>query len=74
MYDAREKAALDAASNLIDARQEGRGEGNLVGRVQTYQELLGEQVNDDGELYAKSESELRRMIVDLQARLRLRDA
>jgi hypothetical protein len=31
MYDAREKASLDIQSNLIDARQEGRQEGQAIG-------------------------------------------
>ena len=74
MYDAREKASLDIQSNLIDARQEGRQEGESVGRVKAYQELLGDSVASDEELTRMTSEQLTSTIVDLQTRLRKRNA
>ena len=82
MYDSREKATLDYESNLIDARQEGRQEGRseglangeAIGRVKTYQELLGEEVTSDEELSRMTVDQLVSMIAKLQARLRERNA
>ena len=82
MYDAREKASLDIQSNLIDARQEGRQEGRregfqvgeAIGRVKTYQELLGDFVTSDEELSGMSTAQLTSTIADLQTRLRKRNA
>ena len=82
MYDSREKATLDYESNLIDARQEGRQEGReerlangeAIGRVKTYQELIGEKVTSDEELSRMTVDQLVSMITKLQARLRERNA
>jgi len=82
MYDAREKASLDIQSNLIDARQEGRQEGRregfqvgeAIGRVKTYQELLGDFVTSDEELSGMFTAQLTSTIADLQTRLRKRNA
>jgi hypothetical protein len=45
MCDSREKAILDYESNLIHAREEGEAigveRGQLIGRIQLLQELLG---------------------------------
>ena len=70
MYDAREKANLDIESNLIDARQEGES----VGRVKAYQELLGDPIASDEELSRMTSEQLTSTIVDLQTRLRKRYA
>ena len=70
MYDAREKASLDIQSNLMDARQEGEA----IGRVKTYQELLGDRVASDEELTRMTLEQLTTTIVDLQIRLRKRKA
>ena len=70
MYDAREKASLDIQSNLIDARQEGEA----IGRLKTYQELLGDQVTSDEELSRMTSEQLTSTIADLQTRLRKRNA
>jgi len=81
MYDSREKASLDIESNLIDARQEGRQEGcqegrqgQSVGRVKAYQELLGDSVASDEELTRMTSEQLTSTIADLQTRLRKRNA
>ena len=78
MYDAREKASLDMQSNLIDARQErrqeGRHEGEAIGRVKTYQELLGDRVASDEELTQMTFEQLSSTIAELQTRLRKRNA
>ena len=74
MYDAREKASLDMQSNLIDARQEGRHEGEAIGRVKAYQELLGDRVASDEELTEMNFEQLTATIADLQTRLRKRNA
>lgn len=80
MYDAREKASLDIQSNLIDARKEGRQEGRhegrqqgeAIGRVKTYQELLGDRVALDEELSKMTLAELGAKVLELQERLRKR--
>ena len=74
MYDAREKASLDIQSNLIDAKREGRQEGEAIGRVKTYQELLGDRVASDEELSRMSFEQITSTIADLQTRLRKRNA
>jgi len=74
MYDAREKASLDIQSNLRDARQEGRQEGEAMGRVKTHQDLLGDRVASNEELSRMSSEQLASMIADLQTRLRKRNA
>ena len=70
MYDAREKASLDIQSNLIDARQEGEA----IGRLKTYKELLGDPVTSDEELTRMTSEQLASTIADLQSRLRKRNA
>jgi hypothetical protein len=44
MYDSREKAILDYASNLVDAREEGQAigldKGQAIGRIQLLQDFL----------------------------------
>lgn len=74
MYDSREKAILDYESNLIDARQEGREEGHLIGRIQLLQELLGESVIDKDQLSATPKELLESMMEALQASLHRRNA
>ena len=64
MCDAGEKASLDIQSNLIDARQEGEA----IGRLKTYQELLGESVTSDEELSRMTIEQLTSTIADLQTR------
>lgn len=74
MYDSREKATLDYESNLIDARQEGRQEGESIGRVKTYQELLGDRISTDEELSQMTNDQLASTLARLQSRLRERNA
>jgi predicted transposase/invertase (TIGR01784 family) len=47
MYDQREKAQRDYEWAISGAREEGREEGKLAGRIQTLQELLGDCVLTD---------------------------
>jgi len=68
-YDAREKASLDIQSNLIDARREGEA----IGRVKTYQELLGDRVSTNEELSQMSTDQLTSTIAELQRRLQTRN-
>ncbi|MCY2985678.1 MAG: hypothetical protein NTY15_18795 [Planctomycetota bacterium] len=78
MYDSREKAILDYESNLIHAREEGEGigveRGQLIGRIQLLQELLGGTVLSTEELTAFSLEQLSSTMKNLQTKLRLRDA
>jgi predicted transposase/invertase (TIGR01784 family) len=74
MYDSREKAILDYESNLIDARQEGRQEGELIGGIRLLQQLLNLPQDDHEELNSRSLKELSATMNDLQATLRSREA
>lgn len=78
MYDSREKALLDYESNLIDARQEGRQEGELIGmeigRIQLLQELLELPLQNRKELAAMPSEEIVGLRKTLQSKLRDRNA
>ena len=78
MYDSREKAILDYESNLIDAREEGREEGESIGmekgRIRLLLELLDEPILSKEELNGMSMEELASTMTRLQARLRERNA
>ena len=78
MYDSREKAILDYESNLIDAREEGREEGEAIGiekgRIQLLQELLDGPALSRPELDAMTLEELTSTMQSLQAKLRERNA
>jgi hypothetical protein len=77
-YDSREKAILDYESNLIDAREEGREEGEAIGiekgRIQLLQELLGESALSNQVLNEMSLEELQTTTKCLQSKLRERNA
>jgi len=77
MYDSREKAILDYESNLIDAREEGREEGEAIGiekgRIQLLQELLDGPALCRLELDAMTLEERTSMMQSLQAKLRERN-
>jgi predicted transposase/invertase (TIGR01784 family) len=77
MYDSREKALLDYESNLIDARQEGRQEGELIGmeigRIQLLQELLELPLQNREELAAMPSEEIVGLRKTLQSKLRDRN-
>jgi predicted transposase/invertase (TIGR01784 family) len=78
MYDSREKAILDYESNLIDAREEGREEGEAIGmekgRIQLLQELLDGPSISQQELNIMSLEELQSTTKSLQSKLRERNA
>lgn len=82
MYDQREKAQRDYEWALSGAREEGREEGKRLGRelgslggkIQVYQELLGEKPSTDAELEILSNEQLAAWLSELQQRLRSRQA
>jgi hypothetical protein len=74
MYDQRLKAQRDYQWGLDSAREEGRQEGELVGKIQILQELLGEQSSSTASLRERTISELSTMLLDLQQRLRSRES
>ena len=78
MYDSREKAILDYESNLIDAREEGREEGEAIGmekgRIQLLQELLDGPSISQQEMNIMSLEELQSTTKSLQTKLRERNA
>jgi predicted transposase YdaD len=57
---------------LIQGREEGREEGKLIGKIQTFQELLGEAVMSDETLKELGLDSLQQQLLDLQSRLRTR--
>jgi hypothetical protein len=70
MYDQRLKAQRDYQWGLDSARQEGE----LVGKIQLLQELLGEAPSSSASLRERTISELSTMLADLQQRLRSRES
>ncbi len=78
MYDSLEKAILDYESNLIDAREEGREEGEAIGiekgRIQLLRELLGEPALSNQDLSEMSLERLQATTKSLQSKLRERNA
>lgn len=86
MYDQRLKAQRDYQWGLDSARQEGRQEGlqegrqegweggELSGRIQTLQELLGEQSSSAASLRERTIGELSTLLADLKQRLRSRES
>ena len=78
LYEARLKLERDEATRLLGAREEGREEGErigkLIGVVQTLQQLLGIEVSPSDKLRAQSEENLSLLVETLQSRLRDREA
>ena len=78
MYDQREKAQRDYEWALSGARQEGhhegREEGELVGKVQLIEVLLGHKPTKRTELIALGIASLTTKLAELQQRLRDRQA
>tara|TARA_R110002073_G_scaffold5624_26_gene34710 strand:- start:1943 stop:2839 length:897 start_codon:yes stop_codon:yes gene_type:complete len=82
LYEARlkmqrdEEARLRYAKNqgLEEGREEGIRRGNLAGRIQLLQELLGESVTEMAVLETQDIAELTAAVAVLQRRLRDRDA
>ncbi len=72
MYDQREKAQRDYLWAINSAREKGREEGELVGKIQLLRELLGEDAGSKPELLERSLEELSAMFGELQQRLRSR--
>jgi predicted transposase/invertase (TIGR01784 family) len=76
-YEDRLKFLRDEAAKLDAAREEGLeegekigiGKGVLLGKIQTLQELLGEQVSLDEELLLENAEALTNRLKSLQARL-----
>ncbi len=78
MYDQREKAQRDYEWALSGARQEGReegrDEGELIGKIRLLEELLGQVPTARLDLLALGVEPLTALLVDLQQRLRDRQA
>ena len=78
MYDQRLKAQRDYQWGMDSAREEGRQEGwkggELAGKIQLLQELLGEEANSTESLRERTIRELSTMMADLQERLRSRES
>ncbi len=78
LYEARLKLERDEVARLLGAREEGREEGErigkLIGVVQTLQQLLGIAVSPSDKLRAQSEENLSLLAETLQSRLRDRGA
>lgn len=73
-YEARLKFLHDEEARLIAARAEGHAEGvesgQLAGKIQVLQELLGDPVTSLPELSATSNDTLSQLLSKLQERLR----
>ena len=74
MYDQREKAQRDYEWAISGAREEGREEGIIVGRIQTLQELLGDAPTTAADLAGLQLDALTTQLAELQQRLRDRQA
>lgn len=72
LYESRQKFLHDEEARLIHAREEGREEGLLVGKIQLLQQLLGERQQDVSELGKLGTDALSSTLSDLQQRLRSR--
>lgn len=84
MYDQRQKALRDYEWSIASARkeaqkegrdegrQEGRDEGVLAGRIQTFQEMLGEEADSTDSLVLIPKEELSARLAALQERFRTR--
>ena len=71
-YEARMKFLHDEEARLIAAREEGREEGSLAGRIQLLQQLLGEEETGLQDLLQRQHSDLASLLSELQDRLRSR--
>jgi predicted transposase/invertase (TIGR01784 family) len=74
MYDQRLKAQRDYQWGLDIARQEGRQEGELLGKIRILQEILGEEPSSPESLDERTIGELSEILADLQQRLRSRES
>ena len=68
-YEARLKYQRDEASRLHDARIEGKELGVLIGRVQSYEEMLQAEPTPEAILHALTLEQLRQIVEQLKARL-----
>ncbi len=73
MYDQREKAQRDYKWAITGAREEGREEVKLAGKIQLLQQLLEETPTSDTELLRQDIGALTTQLAGLQKRLRDRD-
>ena len=74
MYDQRLKAQRDYQWGLDSAREQGRQEGELLGKIRILQELLGDEPASPENLDERTIGELSEILADLQQRLRSRDS
>ena len=68
-YEARMKFLHDEEARLIAAREEGREEGSLAGKIQLLQQLLGDEEIGTDELVQRGSDELSNLLAELQSRL-----
>ena len=71
-YEARMKFLHDEEARLIAAREEGREEGSVVGKIQLLQQLLGDEEVSTPALLQRGSDELSKLLSELQTRLRSR--
>lgn len=70
MYDQREKAQRDYEWAISGAREEGREEGELIGKVEMLQELLEDARTTKSVLLSEGTDALTKRLAELQQRLR----
>jgi hypothetical protein len=68
------KAQRDYQWGLDSAREEGWEGGELAGKIQILQQLLGEESSSTQSLRERTIGELSAILADLQERLRSREA
>ncbi len=68
-YEAREKAYRDQISLLQEAKEEGRGEGELIGQIHLCQRFLKRPLTPREELVRLSVEELRQRAEELEAEM-----
>ena len=69
-YEDRLKFLRDEEAKLADAKEEGREEGELAGKIRTLQELLGQPATPRDELLAMDTAVLLTLSTELRQRLR----
>ena len=69
-YEARQKFLHDEQARLMAARQEGRQEGELVGKIQLLEELLGAEPTALAELRALGRDMLKARLDELKRSFR----
>ncbi len=74
MYEWRLKPQRDYQWGLNSAREQGRREGELLGKIRFLQELLGEEPSTPENPDERTIGELSEILADLQHRVRARES